>query len=65
MSVLKATFVDSLSLNNPNGLNGYPLVEWWYNTSYHMTFKMTPSKEIYGYPPTILDTYVPSIPKAQ
>ena len=26
-----------------------PLVEWWYNTSFHTAAKMTPFMEFYGY----------------
>jgi hypothetical protein len=28
-----------------------PLVEWWYNTSFHIATKMTPFMELYGYHP--------------
>jgi hypothetical protein len=32
-----------------------PLVEWWYNTSYHTATCMTPFEVVYGYkPPSVL-----------
>jgi hypothetical protein len=32
-----------------------PLVEWWYNTSYHTTTRMTPFEAVYGKnPPSVL-----------
>ena len=27
------------------------LVEWWYNSTYHMSTKMTPFQALYGYAP--------------
>ena len=32
-----------------------PLAEWWYNTSYHTTTRMTPFEAVYGQkPPSVL-----------
>jgi hypothetical protein len=34
-----------------------PLVEWWYNTSFHTATKMTPFMALYGYhPPSIISS---------
>ena len=42
-----------------------PLVEWWYNTSYHTITRMTPFEEVYGQkPPTVL-SYLPGTSKVQ
>ena len=38
-----------------------PLVEWWYNTSYHTTSKMTPYEVVYGQPPPVLLPYTPIV----
>lgn len=34
-----------------------PLAEWWYNTTYHSTIKMTPFEALYGYQPPIRIPY--------
>ena len=31
-----------------------PLAEWWYNTTYHSTIKMSPFEALYGYQPPML-----------
>jgi hypothetical protein len=40
-----------------------PLVEWWYNTSYHTATRMTPFEELYGKNPPSVLSYMPSVSK--
>lgn len=35
-----------------------PLAKWWYNTSYHMSTKLTPFEALYDYLPPKLLNYV-------
>ena len=35
-----------------------PLVEWWYNTSFHTAAKMTPFMALYGYHPLSITSYL-------
>lgn len=35
------------------------LTEFWYNTTFHSSLKMTPFQVVYGYPPPIQVPYVP------
>jgi len=35
-----------------------PLAEWWYNTSFHTTIKMTPFMALYGYQPPSITSYL-------
>ena len=42
-----------------------PLAEWWYNTSYHATTKMTPYEAVYGQQPPSVLTYLPGSSKVQ
>jgi hypothetical protein len=43
----------------------FPLAEWWYNTSYHTTTKMTPYEVVYGKSPQRMTTYLPGTSKVQ
>jgi hypothetical protein len=40
-----------------------PLVEWWYNTSYHTTTCVTPFEVIYGQNPPLILSYLPGVSK--
>jgi hypothetical protein len=42
-----------------------PLAEWWYNTSYHTTTKMTPYEVVYGQRPPTVITYLLGTSKVQ
>jgi hypothetical protein len=42
-----------------------PLVEWWYNTSYHTTTHMTPFEAVYGKNPPLVLSYMLGVSKVQ
>jgi hypothetical protein len=42
-----------------------PLVEWWYNTSYHTATHMTPFEVVYGKNPSSFLSYMPGVSKVQ
>ena len=42
----------------------FPLVEWWYNTSYHTTTHMTP-EAVYGQNPPLVLSYLLGVSKVQ
>lgn len=45
---------------NPNNWSVFlPLAEWWYNTTYHSSAKLTPYEIVYGQPPPIHLPYLP------
>ena len=37
-----------------------PLAEYWFNTNFHSSTKVTPFEALYGYPPPRLLDYIPS-----
>jgi hypothetical protein len=42
-----------------------PLAEWWYNTTYHTTTRMTPFEAVYGQKPLSVLSYLPGTSKVQ
>jgi hypothetical protein len=42
-----------------------PLAEWWYNTLYHTTTRMTPFEAVYGKNPPSVLSYFPGVSKVQ
>jgi hypothetical protein len=42
-----------------------PLAEWWYNTSYHTTTRMTPFEAVYGQNPPSILSYFLGVSKVQ
>jgi hypothetical protein len=42
-----------------------PLVEWWCNTSYHTTTRVTPFEAVYGKNPLSILSYMPGVSKVQ
>jgi hypothetical protein len=42
-----------------------PLAEWWYNTLYHTTTRMTPFEVVYGQNPPSVLSYLPGASKVQ
>ena len=38
-----------------------PLIEFWFNTNFHTSIKLTPFEALYGYPPPKVVDYVPGV----
>lgn len=36
-----------------------PLAEWWFNTTFHSSIRLTPYQAVYGQPPPSLSSYIP------
>jgi hypothetical protein len=60
------TYLRCFSLEKKNQWAQWlPLVEWWYNTSYHIATHMTPFEEVYGQNPPSVLSYLPGVLKVQ
>jgi hypothetical protein len=60
------TYLRCFSLKNKNNWAQWlPLVEWWYNTSYHIATLVTPFEVVYGQKPPSVFSYLPGISKVQ
>jgi hypothetical protein len=60
------TYLRCFSLENQNQWAQWlPLVEWWYNNSYHTTTCLTPFEEVYGHSPPSVLSYIPGASKVQ
>lgn len=42
----------------PDWMKWLPWAEWWYNTTYHSSIKMTPFQALYSRPPPSILAYV-------
>lgn len=46
------SYLRSMTFQEPREwMDWLTLAEWWYNTSYHTSLKITPFQALYGYPP--------------
>jgi hypothetical protein len=60
------TYLRCFSLENQNQWAQWlPLAEWWYNTSYHTTTRMTPFEAVYGKNPPSILSYFSGVSKVQ
>ena len=44
-------------------LEWLPLVEYWFNSNFHTSLKLTPFEALYGFPPPTLQSYIPGTTK--
>ncbi|XP_035547375.1 uncharacterized protein LOC118348911 [Juglans regia] len=55
-------FLRSLSGDKPRLWTDWlSLAEWWYNSTFHTSTKMTPFEAVYGTPPIRLQAYIPGL----
>jgi len=60
------TYLKCFTLENQHHwVQWLPLVEWWYNTNYHTTTKMTPYEVVYGQLPPSSTSYIKGCSKVQ
>jgi hypothetical protein len=60
------TYLRCFSSQNQNQWAQWlPLVEWWYNNSYHTVTRMTPFEALYGQNPPSVQSYLPGVSKVK
>ncbi|KAJ0545001.1 putative nucleotidyltransferase, Ribonuclease H [Helianthus annuus] len=54
------TYLRCMAMSEPNTwVKWLSLAEWWYNTTWHSTIRMTPFKALYGIDPPVHLPYIP------
>lgn len=49
------SYLRCMAFKNPKKWHSWlALAEWWYNTSFHTSLKMTPFQALYGFPPPLI-----------
>ncbi|XP_019414654.1 PREDICTED: uncharacterized protein LOC109326422 [Lupinus angustifolius] len=60
------TYLRCMCANAPQQWSKWlPLVEWWYNTTFHTSIQATPYEVVYGQPPPTSLPYLPGKSKVQ
>ncbi|XP_030939733.1 uncharacterized protein LOC115964592 [Quercus lobata] len=55
-------YLRAFAVDRPHSsVDWLPLVEFWFNTNYHTSIKLTPFEALYGYPPPKVVDYVPGV----
>jgi len=59
-------YLRAFSANKPaTWVEWLPLVEFWFNTNFHTSLKLTPFEALYGYPPPRSMDYIPGTTKVE
>ena len=59
-------YLRAFAANKPaSWVEWLPLAEFWFNTNFHTSLKLTPFTALYGYPPLRLMDYIPGTTKVE